>query len=205
VIIDAIVLAGGRATRLGGTSKPALRYGERSLLQVAIDAVSAARQIVVVGSSSEVTAAAPGADVVVTREFPAFCGPAAAIGAGLDRLAIANSAPADFTVILACDMPRVTELVASLLTALRTDSDGVVAVSPDGRTQSLAGAYSTRLLRESVAARRDASDLDGLSVRALLSALAPASLDVPVGVTDDVDTWPDAERLGVVAARPISS
>lgn len=205
MIIDAIVLAGGRASRLGGTSKPAMRYGQQTLLQVAIAAVSSARQTVVVGPASDVAAAAPDADVLVTRESPEFGGPAAAIGAGLDRLLLGDSTASDFALVLACDMPHVAEVVASLLSALRAGSDGVVAVSSDGRVQSLAGVYATSGLSGSVAAHRADGDLDGLSVRALLSGLEPVLLGVAAGDTDDVDTWPDAERLGVAAVHPISS
>lgn len=204
MLIDAVVLAGGRASRLGGTSKPALRYGQSTLLQTAIDAVSSARQTVVVGDAGEIEAAAPGANVVVTREFPAFGGPAAAMAAGLDRLALVHSRAADFTMIVACDLPRCAEVVELLLAALPVDSDGVVAVSADGHVQYLAGVYSTARLRECVSQHRDAGDLDGLSVRSLLAGLKPHAVADGNGSTDDVDTWPDAERLGVVAAHPIA-
>ena len=46
---DAVILAGGRATRLGGTAKPLVEVAGRTLLQSALDAASGADRIVVVG------------------------------------------------------------------------------------------------------------------------------------------------------------
>ncbi|MGH8776871.1 MAG: NTP transferase domain-containing protein, partial [Jiangellaceae bacterium] len=46
---DAVVLAGGRGSRLGGVDKPALRIGGRTLLDTALVATAAARSTVVVG------------------------------------------------------------------------------------------------------------------------------------------------------------
>jgi molybdopterin-guanine dinucleotide biosynthesis protein A len=181
-----------------------MRYGGRTLLQTAIGGLTWVRQIAVVGDASEIEAAAPGADIIVTREFPTFGGPAAAIAAGLDGLAANNVSLADFTMILACDMPHSADVVGLLLSALRADSDGVVAVSPDGHVQHLAGLYASVRLRGCVADHRGAGDLDGLSVRALVSGLEPDSVAAEAGSTDDVDTWMDAERLGIVPTHPFS-
>uniref|UniRef100_UPI0039EF6021 molybdenum cofactor guanylyltransferase n=1 Tax=Sinomonas sp. G460-2 TaxID=3393464 RepID=UPI0039EF6021 len=46
---DAIVLAGGRSSRLGGYPKPRLVYEGVTLLDRALGAVSAARRVAVVG------------------------------------------------------------------------------------------------------------------------------------------------------------
>lgn len=47
--VDAIVLAGGRASRMGGVDKPAIVVGGRSMLDAALSAVSDCTRIVVVG------------------------------------------------------------------------------------------------------------------------------------------------------------
>jgi len=192
MIIDAIVLAGGRATRLDGASKPALVLGGQSLLSSTLAAVGRARRIVVVGDETALDAGFGGFTVV--REEPAFAGPAAGIAAGLAAL---NDS--DFTIVVACDMPAVASAIEVLLAALRAGSDGVVAVSADGREQPLVGVYSTGALRDSTRLHRDAGNLENLSVRAFLSGLSPTPVAVPDGSTDDVDTWADAARLGVVA------
>jgi molybdopterin-guanine dinucleotide biosynthesis protein A len=203
VIIDAIVLAGGRASRLDGASKAGLSLSGRSLLEHTLDALAVARRIVVVGDETDILAAAPDAAITIVRETPVFAGPAAAIAAGVDALD-ALGASSDFTVIVACDMPAVGRAIAVLFAAVREGSegsDGAVAVSPDGRVQPLVALYSTLALAECVARHREAGDLENLSVRTLLLGLDPAPVSVPDGSTDDVDAWADAARLGVATPQ----
>ncbi len=206
---DAVILAGGRSSRLGGEPKDQLTVAGATLLERSLQAARGARRTAVVG---------PGAgglppEVLVCREDPPFAGPAAAIAAGLAALAGAVSGgraaggPAPLTLVLACDMPRVAGAVSALLAAapdVRTavpaaGRDGVVAVSADGRTQPLVGLYRTAALQRAVddAARRNA--LEGASVFALLASLELRTVPVPPGSTDDVDTWDDASALGVSA------
>jgi len=194
VIIDALVLAGGRSSRLGGVPKSSLMIDGRSLLDTALGAAAFVRCCVVVGDDDVVAEAARRAAVTVVRESPPFAGPAAAIAAGVGELAERSSSASDFTLVLACDMPRVDQAVRMLVAALRADSDGAVAVSADGRVQSLAALYSTSGLV--IAAHVHAGELENLSVRALLGDLHPDPVDVPAGSTDDIDTWDDAEEFG---------
>jgi molybdopterin-guanine dinucleotide biosynthesis protein A len=194
MIIDAVVLAGGRGSRLGGVSKAGLLYDGTSLLERTIAAVGDARHVVVVGDTPQV------AGVPVVRESPAFAGPAAGIAAGLELLGELDVIASDFTVVVACDMPRVALALPPLLDAVA--GDGVVALGQDGRAQQLVGVYSTALLRRAAAAHREAGDLENLSVRALLATLHPLEIAVPAGSTDDVDTWDDAARLGVADSPP---
>jgi len=199
VVIDAIVLAGGRASRLGGASKAALSVDGRNMLERTLAAVSRARRVVAVGDESDIRAAVPDSAITIVREVPPFGGPAAAIAAGFDALDGAS----DFVVVVGCDMPAVSEAIDVLLDAVRVGTDGAVAVSSDGQTQPLVAVYSMRGLSECVTRHRDADDLENLSVRALLSGLEPALVPVPEGSTDDVDTWADASRLGVLIPQPL--
>lgn len=81
--IDAVILAGGRAERLDGASKPDLIVGGRRLLAIAIAAVRSAgcERVVVVGPPE---LEAPGC--LVVREDPPFGGPVAGLAAGLAAL-----------------------------------------------------------------------------------------------------------------------
>jgi molybdopterin-guanine dinucleotide biosynthesis protein A len=214
VEFDAIILAGGRSSRLGGVPKAGLTYDGATLLTRSLRAAAAAGRIVVVGPD-------PGdlADGILTcREEPPFAGPAAAIAAGLSALAAdhagradagrnpaaGNSAgtPAPFTLVLACDMPRSAAAVSTLVAALAAPpggeaGDGVMAVSADGRKQPLAGFYSTAALQRSAADAARGRGLENASVFALLARLDVREVRVPPGSTDDVDTWDDATALGV--------
>ena len=172
---DAIVLAGGRATRLGGAPKADLVVDGRSLLERTLDAVAGAHRIVVVGDVD-----APG--TVVVQEEPRFAGPAAAIGAGLAEVA------SPWVLIAACDHPFVADAVGALLDA-RT-GDGVVAVDGSGRRQHLLCALSTSALRESAASQQT---LTNLAVHRLLEPLDLAEIALSPRATQDVDTWHDQE------------
>src|SRR4051794_41917223 len=69
----AVVLAGGRAARLGGQAKPQLEVGGRTMLAAVLAAVTDAARRVVVGPAQPVPD-----DVVLGREKPPRGGPGAA-------------------------------------------------------------------------------------------------------------------------------
>ena len=113
---DAVVLAGGRGTRLGGTDKPGLIVGGQTLLGAVVSAVTSAGadRIVVVGPERQPgdLARARGR-VRYAREDPPGRGPVAALACGLDQV----SAP--LVVLLAADLPFLRPAhVTRLLTAL---------------------------------------------------------------------------------------
>ena len=188
MIFDAIVLAGGRASRLDGVSKAELVVDGRNLLSRTLDAAVGARRVVVVGTPSVVPAG-----VLVTREDPAFSGPAAAIAAGLDALALGS--PHDFVLVLACDMPNSSPAVGELLQRVTEGVDGVLAIDAEGHRQPLLGLYRSGPLATAV--RRRGPDIHNLSVRDLLSALDLTEIRVPPGSTEDIDTWADAAGFGI--------
>ena len=78
--LGAILLAGGRATRVDGAAKPLFEVGGRTLLSAAVTAATdaGARPVTVVAPILD-----PGLDVTWVREDPPFGGPAAAIVAAL--------------------------------------------------------------------------------------------------------------------------
>jgi molybdopterin-guanine dinucleotide biosynthesis protein A len=134
VDFDAVVLAGGRASRLDGADKAALEVGGRPLLERALDAVAAAARTVVVGDERPTHRA-----VAWTREQPAYGGPVAATYAGRDALP-----GAQLLVVLAVDMPEVTAATVERLLAGGAGRDG--AVLTDGARRHLAMAVSAGAL-----------------------------------------------------------
>ncbi|MFE4198004.1 NTP transferase domain-containing protein [Paenarthrobacter sp. NPDC056912] len=191
---NAVILAGGRATRLGGVPKPALTYHGATLLSHALKAAGGAASTVVVGPGSVVVPHG----VLRAREEPAFAGPAAAIAAGLAVLGVSGS-HAPWTLILACDMPHAERGVSLLWSGLEEHSgvEGAMAVSGDGRQQPLLGIYRTSALEREVRVASEGFGLTNSSVFGLLARLNVLAIDVPAGSTDDVDTWEDAAALGI--------
>lgn len=206
--LDAVILAGGRAERLDGASKPDLVVGGRSLLATAVAAARAAacERIVVVGPPE---LEAPGC--LVVREDPPFGGPVAALAAGLDALDALDapdapggrvapegraSRPHEDVLVLACDMPNAEAAVARLVAARTTarPADGICLVDASGRTQWLAAVYSRAALARALEALRGTDGVPGAVHGAAMRRLA-ASLDLAVvaddGTTHDIDTWHD--------------
>ncbi|GGO43158.1 hypothetical protein GCM10012286_26360 [Streptomyces lasiicapitis] len=139
VPFDAVVLAGGRAARLGGADKPGVRVGGRALLERVLAACAGAGTTVVVAEPRPT-----GRPVVWAREEPVGGGPLAALDAGL-RLT-----RADLVVVLSADLPFLREqtvrrLVAALCAA--EGADGAVLTDPEGRDQPLVAVYRSAALR----------------------------------------------------------
>ncbi|MBD5785958.1 NTP transferase domain-containing protein [Cellulosimicrobium terreum] len=200
VAFDAVVLAGGRASRLG-TPKPGLVVAGRPLLDHVLAATAGSGGTVVVGPDE----LADPARYVLTREDPPFGGPAAGIAAGLAALPPAHDpsdqpddGPAPWVLVLACDVPRAAEAVPLLLAAAaeragHADVQAVRAVR-DGRDQWLVGLYRRRALDAAIARLRATSGVDGAPVHRLLEPLHALLVEDPDGLTDDVDTWQDAHE-----------
>lgn len=172
---DAIILAGGRGSRLGGIDKASLVHRGRTLLQHALDAVADARRVVVVGDRPAVDG------VLHAVEDPAGGGPAAAVGAGLAEL----GEPAGLVAVLACDVPE----VGAAFAAVRAVGGPAIAVDADGREQYLLAVYPGAELLA-----RSQGDLQGGSMRRLVDGIA---LEQVLVEADDVDRPEDAARLGI--------
>jgi molybdopterin-guanine dinucleotide biosynthesis protein A len=175
-VYDAIVPAGGRATRLGGVAKPQLAVGGRSLLDRVLDAVAGADRIVVVGPPQPAARA-----VSWCREEPPGGGPVAALAAGVRCTA------ADAVVVLAADLPWVGPAVPALLAALPA-SGAAVLTDPSGRPNYLAAAWR----RADLLAALDAvGEVAGASMRALTAAVPVVAVPDRGGWGRDCDTWDD--------------
>jgi molybdopterin-guanine dinucleotide biosynthesis protein A len=179
---DAVILAGGRGSRLGAPSKPDLHVAGRRLLDIALAAARGAGRIVVVG---EVDVPA---GILRTREEPAFGGPVAGLDAGLACLAD----PADWTLLLACDLPDAEAAVPRLLAATPgPEHDGACLVDVDGRFQWLLGCYRTGALLARLA---DRGSPPLTALHRLLGPLNLLGVDPGTASVADLDTPDDAQR-----------
>lgn len=173
---DAIVLAGGRGSRLGLVDKATLDVGDGPLLDGVLKAVDSARNVVVVGPPRDLPPS-----VHQIREDPVFGGPAAATVTGLRKL---EGERAPWTLVLACDLPLAREAVPLLLAG--RDRDGCVLADGRGRTQWVAGVYRTEPLVQAASALHDPTDK---SMRALFGGIDVTAIEAPNRVCEDVDTW----------------
>jgi len=171
------VLSGGRGTRLGGVDKGDLEIGGKRLIDRVLDVLVTARRIVVVGPPREVAA-----ETLWTREEPAGGGPVAGLAAGLTLV------EEDVVVVVAVDMPFVTESVVARLVAASSGRDG--AILCNGGDQYLCGAYAAEALR---ARLRSLKAIRGASMRRLLEGLSLQRIMDPAA-SWDCDTWEQVER-----------
>jgi molybdopterin-guanine dinucleotide biosynthesis protein A len=188
-VYTAVVLAGGKAARLGGQAKPQLVVGGRTMLAAVLEAVPDAARRVVVGPPQPVPP-----DVVLVREHPPGGGPVAALRAGLPQVST------DVVAVLAGDLPFLTaELIGQLRGGLR--GDGILVVDDGNRDQLLLGVWRTAPLRAAVTASRGPVPL-----RRVVGPLAVDRLR-PVADPDrpppwlDCDTPADLSRARQMAPR----
>jgi molybdopterin-guanine dinucleotide biosynthesis protein A len=178
---DAIVVAGGRSSRLGtGVDKTRLTVEGEALLDRVLTAVADAGQRIVVGEPRTVALPARWA-----REEPIGGGPAAGVVAGLELV----SAPV--AVLLAADLPRLdAATVRRLLGAIGAGGpyDGAILVDAGGRRQHLTCAVVTDALRR---ATRTRSGWHDAAMHELLAPLRLRPLAVRGRETDDIDTPAD--------------
>jgi molybdopterin-guanine dinucleotide biosynthesis protein A len=184
---SAVVLAGGRAARLGGQAKPQLEVGGRSMLAAVLAATADAADRVVVGPPQPVP---PGVRVV--REQPPGGGPVAALRAGL---AVVGT---DVVAVLAADLPFLTaELVGQLRAALA--DDGVLVVDDAGRDQLLLGVWRTAALRGALPAAGGPTSMRRVLAPLTARRLRPAVPDGTPPPWTDCDTPADLARARAAA------
>lgn len=189
IAVDAIVLAGGRGSRLAGADKAALVVAGKSFLERSLDAAEGAARIVVVGPRRDVPR-----QVTWTIEEPRGGGPVAAIAAGL------NHVTDEAVAVVAVDLPFLTPDHLSTLGVAAREHDGAIYVDEGGRDQPLAGVYKTVMLREALARIGEPT---GASVASLVHGFVLARI-VDAIVTKDCDTAADlvaVERAFALASR----
>jgi molybdopterin-guanine dinucleotide biosynthesis protein A len=179
--LAAIILAGGKATRLGGVDKALIEVDGRPLLGRSIDAVPGASPIVVVGPPREIEAA-----VHWVREDPPGSGPLAALAAGVVALQLPGET---HVAVLAGDLlgigPSTVPRLRSTLDN-HPDAAGAVLVDDEGFPQWMHGVWRLGALRDAVP-----PDSAGQSLRSVLGALPLVGVRARDGEAADVDTPDD--------------
>ena len=186
---DAVVLTGGSARRLGGADKASLRIGGRSLLDRAVDALSGAGRVIVVGPRRPTLR-----PVAWARESPVGAGPLAATAAGVEHVV------ADVLVVLAVDYPFVDAgVVAELLEGMGSH-DGAALTDAEGNLHYVAGAYRVASVRAGIT--RSGSE-ENASMRRVFSNLDVAEVHNDEAALD-IDNPEDLEAARRIATSETS-
>jgi molybdenum cofactor guanylyltransferase len=174
--LAAAILAGGKASRMGGRAKSFLLVEGRRIIDRQLEVLRPLFAEILIGAND--VAAYAGFGLPVVPDAVPDQGPLAGI------LAVLEAARADHVLVIACDMPRVTAAALRLVMAPDAPEDVVVPVV-GGRPEPLFARYSRRcaaaIRRQLAAGERKVTrffDDPGLGVRAIeestLRALDPS-------------------------------
>jgi molybdopterin-guanine dinucleotide biosynthesis protein A len=181
--MDAIVLAGGRARRLGGVDKATLEIRGHRLLDRVLDALAAADTVVVVGPRRQLNR-----PVIWTREDPPGQGPAAALRAGLAYIRSL------WVAVAAVDHPFLSAATYERLGSGAEGRDGAIAVDADGIEQYLVAVYAVEPLRAALRGRRSIKNaISALDLARIADARASFDIDTE---TDLMEAESNVRRLG---------
>lgn len=173
---DAVILAGGRGSRMGGgPAKPLRKLAGWPLLDHVLLACSAASRQIVVGPA-RIGIGAP----LFCREQPAGSGPVAAISAGLAQVR------QPVVLVLAGDLPFIAGALGPLRALLAGGTAGLA-----GGTASLAGGT----------AGPDATGAAGLEAAALVDP--SGRINYLAAVWRTAALYAALDRLGEPAGRPV--
>jgi molybdopterin-guanine dinucleotide biosynthesis protein A len=143
-----VVLAGGRARRMGGGDKPMRRIGRRSMLERAVERLTPQCDALVLNANGDAARFAALGLPVIPDDVPDFPGPLAGILAALDWCAAQR--PATRWVISAAGdcpfLPR--DLVARLHRARETETAQLAVAASAGRTHPVIGLWDVGLRHE---------------------------------------------------------
>jgi molybdopterin-guanine dinucleotide biosynthesis protein A len=181
-IPDSIIVAGGSATRMGGTDKAMLPLGLGGNALIADVIQSCPGKVFVVGYPREIGTVANELVTWVTDLNPGG-GPAAGIWSGLSKVS------SEYVFISAADQTLSQETVGKLI-EVASGNDGAWAIRSDGSGQPLCTCVRTDLLRELLAATQGVNQ----SPLRLLSNLKMVGVKVNPNQVVDFDTWQDVAK-----------
>jgi molybdenum cofactor guanylyltransferase len=124
----AIILAGGRATRMGGVDKALQRLGVKPLIGHVIDALKPQCAALVINANGDAARFSDFTVPVVADEVAGFLGPLAGVLAGLDHFAMRHPEIA-FAVSVATDTPFLPADLVAKLNEARDSARADIAVA----------------------------------------------------------------------------
>ena len=186
----ALVLAGGRGSRLGNDDKAAITIGGTSALDQLLSSLPEGVPVVVSGPERPTQR-----PVTFRREWPIFGGPVAGIASALEAVRT------PLTVLLAVDMPWAAGLVEHLIAEFAAcDAAALVPVDGSGFRQPLCAVVRTEAVRAALAGLGDPR---GRSLRDLMTRIdvqeRPLS-EAEMRWVDDIDTPDDLRKARSVPA-----
>jgi len=115
--ITGLILAGGRAQRMGGTDKGLISFHDKPLIESTITKLKPQTHSILINANRNITKYASYGYPVIMDETPDFSGPLAGFSVGL------KSCKTPFLLTSPCDSPLLPNNLAELLSAEMEDGD----------------------------------------------------------------------------------
>lgn len=139
--VTGVVLAGGRATRMGGTDKGLLEVAGVAMVDHVLERLRPQTAALVINANRNHAAYATRGCPVVPDAFGEFAGPLAGMAAGIE------AAGTEWCVTVPCDSPLVPpDLVTRLAAALQSQGADLAVAEGAGRMQPVFALLPRRLL-----------------------------------------------------------
>ena len=127
--ITAVILAGGRATRMGGVDKGLMLFHGKSLIMHAIERLTPQVTEIVINANRELQEYRSLGLNLLQDQHPGFIGPLAGFAVGL------NFTKRDYLLTVPCDSPLLPlNLAERLFDALQTTDAEIAVASTNGNT-----------------------------------------------------------------------
>lgn len=144
--ITAVILAGGRAQRMGGIDKGLLDFCGRPLIAHVIDILGPQAGCLIISANRNLDRYRACGYPVVTDATPGYAGPLAGIANGL------RAARTPFVLCAPCDTPFLPDTLAAVLARTLTERGAEICTAHDGvRPQPLCALLRRDLLPELLA------------------------------------------------------
>ena len=186
--ISAVILAGGRGTRMGGADKGLVEYQQRPLIEWVLDAIRPQVSEVLISANRNIDLYAQYGCRVIPDTLPDFPGPLAGVLAAMDAV---NTR---WLLVTPCDTPHLpANLAHNLLDAAQT-ADVPIAIAADGQREH----YTTMLVQTQLAdSLRDYLQSGERAVHAWQQVFNPARV---MFAREELRNFNTPEDLGVMSS-----
>ncbi|MGL4577614.1 MAG: molybdenum cofactor guanylyltransferase MobA [Shewanella xiamenensis] len=150
--IDAVILAGGLARRMGGDDKGLVELNGKAMIEHTIERIKPQVKEILINANRNQTRYAEFGFTVLSDEHTGFLGPLAGM------ITAMGHTQADYLLVVPCDCPLLPrDLVARLLASIEAN-DAELAVASDGEREQPVVMLLKPSLRESMTAFLEAGE-----------------------------------------------
>ncbi|PIW60231.1 molybdenum cofactor guanylyltransferase MobA [Shewanella sp. CG12_big_fil_rev_8_21_14_0_65_47_15] len=150
--IDAVILAGGMARRMGGEDKGLVELNDKTMIEHTIDRIKPQVKEILINANRNQTRYAEFGFKVISDEHSGFLGPLAGM------ITAMGQTEADYLLVVPCDCPLLPRDLAARLLAAIEANDAELAVASDGEREQPVVMLLKPSLRESMTAFLEAGE-----------------------------------------------